>query len=117
MTKPLHKYTVAEASNLQVYEDYKSANVTINETDFSSSGDESVDWSANPAKEVTLTKVSGDDANTISIKLKISGTYGDTITFLMTDLPVTIDRLLIDQMAFSTSNSSTDEVVSLLSFH
>ena len=22
MTKPLHKYTVAEASNLQVYEDY-----------------------------------------------------------------------------------------------
>ena len=116
MTKPLHKYTVAEASNLQVYEDYKSANVTINETDIASP-DESVDWSGNPAKEVTITKVSGDDANTISIKLKIGGSYGDTITFLMTDMPVTIDRLLIDRMAFSTSDTATNEVVSLLSFH
>ena len=27
MTKPLHKYTVAEAGNLQVYEDYKSQEI------------------------------------------------------------------------------------------
>ena len=109
-------WTVQEASNSTAYYDYKQANVTINATDVAS-GDESVDWTNNPAKEFTITKVSGDDANTVSFKLKIDGSYGDTITYLLSEFPVTIDKLVVPRIIFSTSDTGTDEVVKILSFH
>ena len=74
-TKPLHRYTVAEAGNLQVYEDYKSEQVTL-ETAYGTTGDkgESADWSGNPAKEVMLIPYSTNDAtDQIKVKLKING--------------------------------------------
>ena len=116
MANPLHEYTVQEGQNLSSYSSYKQANVTINATSIGS-GDESVDWTGTPAKEVTITKVSGDDANTVSLQLKIAGTYGATITYLLSEFPITIDKLPVDQIRFSTSDSGTDEVVKLLSFH
>ena len=109
-------WTVQESSNAQAYYDYKQANVTINATDIAA-GDESADWTNNPAKEFTITKVSGDNANTDSFKLKISGSYGDTITYLLSEFPVTIDKLVVQQIIFSTSDTGTDEVVKILSFH
>ena len=109
-------FTVQEATNSSAYYDYKQANVTINATDIAS-GDESADWSANPAKEFTITKVSGDDANTVSFKLKIDGSYGDTITYLLSEFPITIDKLSVQQIIFATSDTGTDEVVKILSFH
>ena len=109
-------FTVQEAVNLSAYYTYKQANVTINATSIGS-GDESADWSAHPAKEFTITKVSGDDANTVSFKLKINGSYGDTITYLLSEFPVTIDKLVVQQIIFSTSDTGTDEVVKILSFH
>ena len=109
-------WTVQESSNAQAYYDYKQANVTINATDIAA-GDESADWTANPAKEITLTKKSGDDANTVSLKLKIDGSYGDTIQFLLSDFPLTIDGIVIQQIIFSTSDTGTNEVLRLLSFH
>ena len=109
-------WTVQEASNSTAYYDYKQANVTINATDVAS-GDESVDWTNNPAKEFTITKVSGDDANTVSFQLKISGSYGDTITYLLSDFPITIDKLQVEQIRFATDDTATDEVVKILSFH
>ena len=109
-------FTVQEATNAAAYYTYKQANVTINATDISA-GDESADWSANPAKEFTVTQVSGDDANTVSFKLKIDGSYGDTITYLLSEFPVTIDKLVVQQIIFSTSDTGTDEVVKILSFH
>ena len=111
-----HGFTVQEATNLKVYQDYKYVDITINSTDIAAP-DESADWSSNPAKEITLTKKSGDDANTVSLKLKINGEYGNTIQFLLSDFPLTIDGLLIQQIAFATSNTATDEVLRLLSFH
>jgi len=109
-------WTVQEATNAQAYYDYKQANVTINATSIGS-GDESADWTNSPAKEFTITKVSGDDANTVSFQLKISGSYGDTITYLLSDFPITIDKLQVEQIRFATSDSGTDEVVKILSFH
>ena len=109
-------FTVQEATNASAYYTYKQANVTINATDIAS-GDESADWSANPAKEFTITKVSGDDANTVSFQLKISGSYGDTITYLLSDFPITIDKLQVEQIRFATDDTTTDEVVKILSFH
>ena len=109
-------FTVQEATNLKAYYDYKYEDVTINATSIGS-GDESADWSASPAKEFTLTKKSGDDANTISLQLKIAGSYGDTIQFLLSDFPLTIDGVLVEQIRFATSDTATDEVLRLLSFH
>jgi len=110
-------FTVQEATNAAAYYTYKQANVTINETDITGAGDESADWSANPAKEFTITKVSGDDANTVSFQLKIDGSYGDTITYLLSEFPVTIDKIVVQQIKFATSDTGTDEVVKILSFH
>ena len=109
-------WTVQEASNSTAYYDYKQANVTINATDVAS-GDESVDWTNNPAKEFTITKVSGDNADTVSFQLKISGSYGDTITYLLSDFPITIDKIQVERIIFATSDTATNEVVKILSFH
>ena len=115
-TKPINRYTVAEASNLLVYEDYKSVTVTVNATSIGS-GDETTDWTGTPAKEVMIVLFSGDSANTLSMKLKINGTYGDQIDILVSSLPFTISGLLIDQIIFATSDTGTDEVVEVISFH
>ena len=109
-------FTVQEATNARAFYTYKYQLITVNETDIASP-DESADWSNNPAKEIVLIKSTGDDANTISLKFKIDGSYGDTIQLLFSDFPLTIDGLSIQQVAFATSNSSTDELLRLLSFH
>ena len=109
-------FTVQEATNAKAYYTYKYEDIDINATDITA-GDESADWTANPAKEITLTKKSGDDANTVSLKLKIDGSYGDTIQFLLSDFPLTIDGIVIQQIIFSTSDTATNEVLRLLSFH
>ena len=117
-TKPLHRYTVAEAGNLQVYEDYKSEQVTL-ETAYGTTGDkgESADWSDNPAKEVMLIPYSTNDAtDQIKVKLKIKGTYGDEIILLYNDFPLTISNLLIDQVNMK-SDEGTDELFTIISFH
>jgi hypothetical protein len=115
-TKPLHRWTVQESNNITVYEEYKYQGLTANATSIAS-GDESADWSSNPAKEFTLTKVSGDDANTISLQLKVKGSYGDTIELLVSEFPLTIDKILVQQIRIATNQSDTDEVFRLLSFH
>ena len=117
-TKPLHKYTVLESNNLQVYEDYKSEQKTL-ETAYGTAADkgESADWTANPAKEVMLIPYSTNDAtDQIKLKLKINGTYGDEIILNYNDLPLTISNLLIDQVTMKT-DEGTDEIVTILSFH
>ena len=109
-------FTVQEATNARAYYTYKYELITINSTDIDSP-DESVDWSANPAKEIVLIKSTGDDANVVDIQLKIDGSYGATIQVLFSDFPLTIDGLAIQQVAFATSDTGTNELLRLLSFH
>jgi len=117
-TKPINRYTVQEASNLLVYEEYKSEQVTL-ETAYGTTGDkgESADWTDNPAKEVMLIPYSTNDAtDQIKVKLKIKGTYGDEIILLYNDFPLTISNLLIDQVTMK-SDEGTDELFTIISFH
>ena len=109
-------FTVQEATNARAFYTYKYQLITVNSADIASP-DESADWSSNPAKEIVLIKSTGDDANTISLQLKIDGSYGDTIQLLFSDFPLTIDGLSIQQVAFATSDTGTDELLRLLSFH
>ena len=109
-------FTVQEATNARAFYTYKYQLITVNSTDIASP-DESADWTSNPAKEITLIKSTGDDANVVSLQLKIDGSYGDTIQLLFSDFPLTIDGLVIQQVAFATSDTGTDELLRLLSFH
>ena len=109
-------FTVQEATNARAYYTYKYELITINSTDIASP-DESTDWASNPAKEIVLIKSTGDDANVVDIQLKIDGSYGATIQVLFSDFPLTIDGLSIQQIAFATSDTGTNELLRLLSFH
>ena len=117
-TKPLHKYTVAEASNLQVYENYSSVTITVDDDDTWNNG---TDWSTSGdglAKEVNFIPISGTAGNTINIGLKIGGSWGDNIQVLFDDFPITINNILIEQIRIqSNGGTSTAEVFEVLSFH
>ena len=114
MTKPLHKYTVAEAGNLQVYEDYKSQEINCEDNN---TYVESADWADNPAKSITIIPYTGDADGVITFQLKIKGTYGDAIVCLFDDFPITIDNLMIDRLRIKTEHATTDEIFKILSFH
>jgi hypothetical protein len=118
MTQPLHKYTVAEAGNLQVYENYSSLTITVDDDDTVNNG---TDWTTSGdgvAKEVTIIPYSGNAASVITFALKINGSWGDNIVVLFDDFPITINNLLIDQIRIqSDQGTSTAEVFEVLSFH
>ena len=118
MTKPLHKYTVAEANNLQVYENYSSVTINVDDDDTDNNG---TDWTTSGdgvAKEVTIIPISGTAGDTIKVALKINGSWGDDITVKFDDFPMTINGLLIDQIRIESSGgTSTAEVFEVLSFH
>ena len=114
----IHGFTVQEATNLQVFKTYSSKRLTINDDDTEHEGD---DWTTSGdgvAKEVLFVPISGDAANVIKIRLKIDGSYGDYITVLFDDLPLTINGLAIDRVAVQSSGgASTSELIEVISFH
>ena len=110
--KPLHKYTVAEASNLQVYESYKSENLTLSGT----TPQTNTAWDT-PAKEVVLFAPAGTiDDDGVTINFQISGSYGDSIVVNFDNLPFTVKGLLIEAVKL-TGGSGDDDVITVLSFH
>ena len=113
-TKPINRFTVQESNNLQVYEDYKSEQLTCATND---TYDESADWTSTPAKSISIIPYTGDADGVITFTLKIKGTYGNEIVVLFDDFPITIENLLIDSIKIKTANSTTDEVFTVLSFH
>jgi len=149
-TRPKSRFTVQEARNLKVHENYSSEQITCagdtvgieshwesvttqwqshssewQDLITSDEYTEGTDWIGNgdgPAKSVTIIPYSGDSSNIIHLKLKIGGTYGDEIALLFDDFPLTINKLLIDQIEMNTSDGSggpsgTDEVFSIISYH
>ena len=90
MAKPLHAYTVAEASNLQVYQDYKTEILTLSEATLRTTST----WDT-PAKEVIFyTAGAGNDDN-ITISLKVNGSHVNDIVISHDNLPFTVKGLLI----------------------
>ena len=114
----LHKYTVQEAQNIQVYKGYSSVTITVDDDDTDNAGTDWLTSGDGKAKEVTIIPISGTAGDTIKVALKINGSWGDDITVKFDDFPITIDNLLIDQIRIESSGgTSTAEVFEVLSFH
>ena len=113
--KPLHAYTVAEASNLQVYQDYKTEILTLSEATLRTTAT----WDT-PAKEVIFYTAGGagnDDGITIS--LKVNGSHGDDIVISHDQLPFTVKGLLIEEVQIHgiAGGTAEDDPITVLSFH
>ena len=113
--KPLHAYTVAEASNLQVYQDYKTEILTLSEATLRTTST----WDT-PAKEVIFYTAGGagnDDGITIS--LKVNGEHGNDIVISHDNLPFTVKGLLIEEVQIHgiAGGGTEDDPITVLSFH
>jgi hypothetical protein len=110
--KPLHKYTVAEASNLQVYESYKCEILTLS----GATEQTTATWDT-PAKEIlfySAGSVADDDGITIS--LKVSGSHGADIVLSHDNLPFTVKGMLIEEVIIHGQSGDAD-AITVLSFH
>ena len=110
--KPLHKYTVAEASNLQVYESYKCEILTL-----SGAAEQTTATWDTPAKEIlfySAGSVADDDGITIS--LKVSGSHGADIVLSHDNLPFTVKGMLIEEVIIHGQSGDAD-AITVLSFH
>ena len=116
-TRPKTRFSIQEATNLKVHQDYSSEQITcatsyVEGTDWGSSGD-------GPAKEILIVPYSTNDAtDVISLKLKTHGasSYGDEIKLLYNDYPLTVDGILVDRIEMK-SDEGTDEIFTIISFH
>ena len=113
MAKPLHAYTVAEASNLQVYESYKCQILTL----VADTAKTTASWANQPAKEIVFYSagsVADDDGITIS--LKVNGAHGDDIVLSHDNLPFTVKGLLVEEVVIHGQSGDAD-AITVLSFH
>ena len=123
-TKPLHKYTFGESKNLQIYGDVISEE-TILLSDADADGGVNVEESDNwitsgigSAKKIDIIPISGDAGDEIKLYLKINGSYGDAITTLFDDYPMTIKNILVEQIKLS-SDDATDgsDIFTIITHH
>ena len=113
-----HGFTVQEATNLQVYKNYSFVTITVDDDDTVNNGTDWLSSGDGVAKEVTIIPISGTAGDTIILELQIGGSWGDDITVLFDDFPITINNLLIEQIRIqSSAGTSTAEVFGVLSFH
>ena len=112
-TKPLHAYTVAEASNLQVYQDYKCELLTLSGT----GAQTTATWDT-PAKEVIIYSAgaaANDDGITIS--LKVNGAHGNDIVLSHDNLPFTVKGVLVEEVVIHGDGAGDNDALTVLSFH
>ena len=112
--KPLHAYTVAEASNLQVYQSYKCEILTLDNT----TAKTTATWDT-PAKEVVIYSAGGvADDDGITISLKVNGAHGNDIVIAHDNLPFTVKGMLIEEVTIHGDGTGTDnDALTVLSFH
>ena len=110
--KPLHAYTVAEASNLQVYESYKCEILTLS----GATEQTSATWDT-PAKEILFFAPAGvADDDGITISLKVNGSHGDDIVINFDNLPFTVKGMLVEEVVIHGQSGDAD-AITVLSFH
>jgi glycerate kinase len=111
--KPLHAYTVAEASNLKVYESYKCEILTLSGT-----GEQTTATWNTPAKEVIIYSAgsaANDDGITISLKTK--GSHGNDIVLSHDNLPFTVKGVLVEEVVIHGDGAGDNDALTVLSFH
>ena len=110
--KPLHKYTVQESNNLQVYENYKCEVLTLDGT----TAKTTATWDT-PAKEVIIYSGVTADDDGITISLKVGGSHGDDIVISHDYLPFQVKGMLIEEVTLHGDGSGTDnDALTVLSF-
>ena len=110
--KPLHKYTVQESNNLQVYQNYKCEILTLS----GATEQTTASWDT-PAKEIlfySAGSVADDDGITIS--LKVEGSHGADIILSHDNLPFTVKGMLVEEVIIH-GGSGDDDAITVLSFH
>lgn len=104
----LHKYSSEEAVNLKVYEEYKWESIEANgsEKDYT-------DWTANPAKSITVYATGTGDDTAVEVKLTCKGVQGTAIIMEPEDFPLVIEGLLIERV----SVKGTNDTFAIISLH
>ena len=112
--KPLYAYTVAEASNLQVYQDYKTEILTLSEATLRTTST----WDT-PAKEVIFYTAGTGNDDGITISLKVNGYHGNDIVISHDNLPFSVNGLLIEEVQIHgiAGGATEDDPITVLSFH
>jgi hypothetical protein len=127
-TNPLHKYTVAESNNLQVYENYSYEVLNLVAEDSGAWGSATNITESNPAKEVVLIeKVAYESADEFYIVLNDAVDANDSTTVDGTDskviivpqeaLPFTIKGMLITKLEIAVNDDDSSERLGVLAFH
>ena len=106
-TKPINKFTVQEATNLQVYENYSFVTITVDDDDTVNNGTDWLSSGDGVAKEVTIIPYSGNAAAVITLELQINGSWGDDIVVLYDDFPMTINNLLIERIRIQSDSGTS----------
>jgi len=122
--KPLHKYTFGESKNLQVYGNVISEDIIVL-TDADADGgvnvEESPNWVTNGeglAKKINIIPIFGDDDDEIKLYLKINGSYGDAITTLFKNYPITIKNIFVEQIKISSNDETNgQEIFTIITHH
>ena len=122
MAKPLHKFTVAEAGNLQVYSDYNYEQIDISgDTLDSSPASAQYITESDPAKKVVIYDGYGtvEDADTFTIARNGNTDTQKKIVFEGRNLPFTIEGLVMTALTVSLPDGDTtaSDTVDILSFH
>ena len=110
--KPLHKYTVQESNNLQVYENYKCEVLTLSGT----GAQTTASWDT-PAKEVIIYSGVTADDDGITISLKVGGSHGDDIVISHDNLPFTVKGVLVEEVVMHGDGAGDNDALTVLSFH
>ena len=126
-TSDLATQVVQSAADSTTFTMTLSAETASNESGLSASYtssaniEEGTNWITSgdgPAKKVTIIPLSGHTNDDIKLYLKIKGSYGNAISLEANDYPITIDKLLIDQIKLSSGDDTDDtDKFSVISFH
>ena len=121
-TKPINKFTVQEATNLKVYEDYNYEQIDISgDTLDSSPASATYITGALPAKKVVIYDGDGtvEDADTFTIALNGNTDTQKKIVFEGRNLPFTIEGLIMTALTVSLpdGDTTTSDTIDILSFH
>ena len=118
MAKGLHAFTVQEAKNFTSFKEWNYQALTLADDNTYVPADYIT--SADPAKKVVIYGKPGATAFTggvVSIKINGETATKKVIIIDGGDLPFTITGLYISSLALATSDGSTDEFLSVVSYH